>query len=132
MEDKKSQEGEGTFATPKVVNPDDDPDSIEKLYHMCEKSLWDKAMAEKRAYYPPTFRRDGMFTHATAVPMRLIATANHFYTQVPGEWICIELSRSALYRIGIDTIFEEAKPVGATAAVSSSKNWLFPHIYVRV
>lgn len=30
------------------------------------------------AYFPPTFASDG-FTHATAVPSRLLDVANHFY-----------------------------------------------------
>ena len=70
-----------------------------------------------------------MFTHATAVPARLISTANHFYTSVEGDWICLELSRSGLYSIGIDTVFEEAKPVGETG-VSDTWDWVCPHVYV--
>jgi len=100
----------------------------ETLYHMCQKSLWEEAVANKKAYFPPTFQKDGMFTHATAVPQRLITTANHFYTSTQGDWICLELSRSALLNIGIDTVFEEAKPVGETG-VGESWDWVCPHIY---
>lgn len=103
--------------------------SVEKLYHMCQNSLWHEAMIKQEAYYPPTFEKDGMFTHATAVPQRLIETANHFYTDVEGEWICLELSRNALYRIGIDTVFEEAKPVGETNVSNTWEYWVCPHIY---
>ena len=35
--------------------------------------------AENHAYYPKTFEADGLYTHATGVPSRLIETANHFY-----------------------------------------------------
>jgi uncharacterized protein (DUF952 family)/mannose-6-phosphate isomerase-like protein (cupin superfamily) len=100
----------------------------EILYHMCQKDAWEEAIASKKAYFPPTFVKDGMFTHATAVPERLITTANHFYTSVEGEWICLELSRKALLQIGIDTVFEEAKPVGDTG-VSNTWDWICPHIY---
>jgi uncharacterized protein (DUF952 family)/mannose-6-phosphate isomerase-like protein (cupin superfamily) len=100
----------------------------ELLYHMCQKDLWEEAVSSKKAYFPPTFAKDGMFTHATAVPERLIQTANHFYTDVEGDWICLELSRSALLKIGIDTVFEEAKPVGDTG-VSDTWDWICPHIY---
>jgi uncharacterized protein (DUF952 family) len=101
-----------------------------KLYHMCEKKLWQEAVSEGRAYFPPTFVKDGMFTHATAVPERLIATANHFYKQSEGEWICLELSRSALLKLGIETVFEEAKPVGETSVDNTFEAWVCPHIYV--
>ena len=35
--------------------------------------------AENHAYFPKTFEADGLYTHATGVPSRLIETANHFY-----------------------------------------------------
>lgn len=101
----------------------------EKLYHMCEKKLWDEAVEAKKAYYPSTFEQDGNFTHATAVPIRLVETANHFYTSVKGDWICVELSYSALKDLGIVTIFEEAMPVGQTGVSSTFEKWICPHIY---
>lgn len=102
----------------------------EVLYHMCQKAQWDAAVQEGRAYFPPTFVKDGMFTHATAVPSRLITTANHFYTSSQGDWICLQLSRSALLKLGIDTVFEEAKPVGDTATDSEWDGmWVCPHIF---
>ena len=107
-------------------SPDETEEEI--LYHMCQTSLWEDAVSSKCAYFPPTFQQDGMFTHATAVPSRLIATANHFYKSTPGNWICLQLSRNRLKQIGIDTIFEHAKPVGETS-VGDSWDWVCPHIY---
>ena len=52
------------------------------------------------AYFPPTFEKDG-FTHATAVPSRLLDVANHFYQDVPGEWMCLRFRRSALLRLDL-------------------------------
>lgn len=102
----------------------------EIIYHMCQKSLWNEAVAAQQAYYPPTFEQDGYFTHATAVPVRLIETANHFYTGVKGDWICLELSCSALKnKAGIRTKFEEAKPVGNTNISESFDSWICPHIF---
>lgn len=101
----------------------------EVLYHMCQKSLWQEAVDNKTAYFPPTFKEDGMFTHATAVPERLITTANHFYTFTKGDWICLQLSRKALYQVGIDTVFEQAKPVGETGVGEEWGLWVCPHIY---
>lgn len=124
----KELHGEGP--KPVVNNTKNDFAEIDKLYHMCQKSVWEECVAAGKAYFPPTFHKDGMFTHATAVPERLIDTANHFYTLVGGEWICLEVSRSALLRIGIDTVFEEAKPVGDTGVSKTNLDWVFPHIYV--
>ena len=93
------------------------------------KSLWEEAVSNKTAYFPPTFEKDGMFTHATAVPQRLVTTANHFYTSTEGDWICLQLSRSALLQIGIETVFEEAKPVGETGVGDAWTNWVCPHVY---
>jgi len=101
----------------------------EKLYHMCQKSLWDDAIASKKAYFPPTFEEDGHFTHATAVPNRLLETANHFYTHTPGDWICLEMSNSALLNLGITTRFEDAKPVGDADVSNKWGEWRCPHIY---
>jgi hypothetical protein len=70
-----------------------------------------------------------MVTHATAVPQRLVTTANHFYKATEGDWICLELSRKALFRLGIDTVFEEAKPVGSTGTGDKWDTWVCPHIY---
>lgn len=83
-----------------VVGEDRDEDV---LYHMCEKHRWEEAVKSQAAYYPPTFQVDGFFTHATAVPQRLIHTANHFYQNSKAEWICLQLSRSALKNVGIIT-----------------------------
>jgi len=108
--------------------PAENHDDITTLYHMCQKSLWEDVSKSGEAYFPPTFEKDGMFTHATAVPSRLIETGNHFYTSVTGEWICLQLDRSALHKLGIRTIFEEAKPVGEIKD-NDHWNWICPHIY---
>ncbi|GAX23315.1 hypothetical protein FisN_27Lu129 [Fistulifera solaris] len=101
------------------------------VYHMCPKALWDEAVSSGKAYFPPTFAEDGYFTHATALPDRLLPTANHFYAATEGEWVCLELSTTALLDAGIVTKMEEPKPVGAK---SVSENWVIskwacPHIY---
>lgn len=108
---------------------DQDHAATEVIYHMCQKELYEEAVAAGAAYFPPTFEADGMFTHATAVPERLIETANHFYTSTEGDWICLELSRSTLLKLGIRTKFEEAMPVGTTGTPDNSQNWMCPHIY---
>lgn len=118
--------GKGTYS-PAVAAKVDAHVHTEVLYHMCQKSLWDEAVEAKRAYFPPTFVEDGSFTHATAVPERLVTTANHFYQATTGDLICLQLSRSALLALGVETVFEEAKPVGKTAT-GDWDTWICPHV----
>lgn len=107
-------------------------DGGDTLYHMCERSAWDDAVASGKAYFPPTFAADGDFTHATAVPERLLDTANHFYTSSKEDWICLRLSASVLRdTCGIVTKFEGPRPVGAKDVSEDWKEsqWACPHIF---
>lgn len=104
-------------------------DAVDRLYHMCQKNLWEAALKNGEAYFPPTFETDGGFTHATAVAERLIETANHFYTATEGDWICVEMSQAALKKVGIITRFEEARPVGETATGVEWTDWVCPHVF---
>jgi len=110
---------------PKVASEDEAP---EVLYHMCQRSLWEAAKSSGEAYYPPTFEKDE-FTHATAVPSRLVDTANHFYQDVAGDWVCLRFRRSALRRLGIATRDERAMPVGEKASHDAWTEWVCPHVY---
>ena len=100
----------------------------ETLYHMCQSSLWEAAKASGVAYFPPTFEADGHLTHATAVPSRLIETANHFYTAVEGEWVCLEFTRTALKAHGIFVRDEDASPVGGQKVGATWGDWVCPHV----
>ena len=75
--------------------PPSHTNSSDVIYHMCLKESWEGAKRDGRAYFPPTFEADGFFTHATAVPSRLIETANHFYQESIGDWLCLRISRAA-------------------------------------
>jgi uncharacterized protein (DUF952 family) len=99
------------------------------IYHMCETPRWQSALHAEEAYFPPTFEKDGGFTHASTAANSLLATANHFYQTSREDWICIELSRPALTKLGIVTRFEEAKPVGETATAEHAKSVIYPHIF---
>mmetsp|Transcript_17144 Transcript_17144/g.24442 ORF Transcript_17144/g.24442 Transcript_17144/m.24442 type:complete len:274 (+) Transcript_17144:420-1241(+) len=104
-------------------------DSSDLLYHMCPKASWEAAKSSQSAYFPETFIVDGYFTHATAVPSRLIETANHFYQSSEGDWICLRLTRSALLKFGIVVKDEEPKPVGDTLLPEGDwQSWICPHI----
>ena len=104
-------------------------DEKDIIYHMCEKHLWEEACQNQKAYYPPTFEKDGYFTHASSVPQRLVETANHFYQSSKADWICLQLSRTALASVGIITKDESAKPVGDTADMQKNNDVIYPHIY---
>ena len=79
--------------------------------------------------FPPTFEADSFLTHATGVPSRLISTANHYYQNVPGDWICLEFTRSSLRKRGIFVRDEHATPVGATGTDSEMMaDWVCPHV----
>lgn len=102
------------------------------LYHMTSCAEWAEAKAKDEAYYPKTFEADGHYTHATAVPSRLIETANHFYQAVEGDWICLEFKRSVLKKkFGIIVKDEVAMPVGDQDVRSDWKEqkWVCPHVY---
>ena len=101
----------------------------EVLYHMTSVAEWTAAKAEG-VYYPKTFEADGHYTHATGVPSRLITTANHFYQDVPGDWVCLQFSRSALRKGGIYVKDEEALPVGDKPVSDDwlQAKWICPHV----
>lgn len=110
---------------------EEDNANVRILYHMCRTSSYERAVSANAAYFPPTFVQDGRFTHATAIPSTLIATANHFYVNTPldDDWICLELDREVLEkRVGIIAVFESAAPVG-DIDTDKSCDLVVPHIY---
>lgn len=104
----------------------DDP-KPEVLYHMTTRAEWEAAKVEG-IYYPKTYEADGYYTHATAVPSRLITTANHFYQDVRGEWVCVTFTRTALRKCGIHVRDERAMPVGDKAVSDDWGEWVCPHV----
>lgn len=114
-------------ASAKVVPFAKDDPTPEILYHMCPEVRW-RAAEKDGVYYPETFEKDGYYTHATAIPSRLIRTANHFYQEVPGDWICVAFTRKALWRCGIYVKDEEAMPVGERPVGRDWHNWICPHV----
>ncbi|CAG9466349.1 unnamed protein product [Pedinophyceae sp. YPF-701] len=94
------------------------------LYHMCDSAAWQRCcQAPDQPYFPPTYDADG-FTHLTADPALLLGVANHFYTDVGGDWIvlCIDPSK-----LKAKVVFEAAAPVGDKPAKEGEQ--LFPHLY---
>ena len=99
------------------------------VFHLVQASLWDAAVAANEAYYPPTYEVDG-FTHGTSNPEKLLAVANHFYPDVPGDWYCLRMTVDSLSATGVETVFEGTAPVGdIQPEFEGSDDELFPHIH---
>lgn len=140
-EDGENQEGQNIaenlkqlHKAPEIIVDSSEDQKPEILYHMTTKAEWEKAKAENHAYYPKTFEADGLYTHATGVPSRLIETANHFYQDVSGDWICLQFRRSILRsKFGIAVKDEAAMPVGEKQVSGNweeeKNNWICPHVY---
>ncbi|CAN0552525.1 unnamed protein product [Ectocarpus sp. 12 AP-2014] len=63
------------------------------IYHLVQGSRWKDAGGD--GYLPPTYEADG-FIHATKEAGLLLPVANHFYTDVPGSFICLRIDTTAL------------------------------------
>lgn len=115
-------------------SPSDAPTVEEKhiehpyLFHLIQADLWTAAVDSDSAYYPPTYEQDG-FTHATANPALLLNVANHFYTEVPGQWYCLRMTVDSLASADIEVVFEGTAPVGDKEPdFPGTDDELFPHI----
>ena len=98
------------------------------VYHLVQASLWQQSIANNSVYYPPTYDQDG-FTHGTANPQKLLQVANHFYQDVPGEWLCLRMTVASLQASGVEVVFEGTAPVGDKPAEFDNENdELFPHL----
>lgn len=98
------------------------------LYHLIQAKLWQEAVDGNVLYFPPTYSQDG-FTHATANPKLLLNVANHFYTDVPGDWLCLQMTVESLKTSGIAVVFEGTAPVGDKPAnFEGTDDELFPHV----
>ncbi len=100
----------------------------EFVYHLVQASLWQQSIANNSVYYPPTYEQDG-FTHGTANPQKLLQVANHFYQDIPGEWLCLRMTVASLQASGVEVVFEGTAPVGdKPAEFENSNDELFPHL----
>ena len=75
------------------------------VFHLIQASLWNEAVENNEVYYPPTYEVDG-FTHGTSNPDKLLNVANHFYSEVEGDWYCLRMTVESLAATGVTTVFE--------------------------
>lgn len=105
------------------------------LYHLLPSKEWTICVEKDRAYYPPTFEMDG-FIHLTANPSFLLQVANHFYREVDGAFVVLQLAPDKLK----GTVkYEPAAAVGdkqtkkdgykTEKGRKESDEILFPHLY---
>lgn len=95
------------------------------LYHLVQKELWQEAKGAGKPYYPPTYEADG-FIHLTKEADLLLGVANHFYKQVPGDFLVLAIDSKQL---SSKVVFEPAAPVGTTEALAAKEQQLFPHLF---
>ena len=99
------------------------------VFHLIQASLWSKAVENNEVYYPPTYEVDG-FTHGTSNPDKLLNVANHFYSEVKGDWYCLRMTVESLASTGVKTVFEGTAPVGDKQPdFDGADDELFPHIH---
>ena len=108
------------------------------LYHLVPAKEWD-ALGPSDTYFPATYSADG-FTHLTGDPALLLDVANHFYTDIQGDYVVLEMDSRKLGDAG-EVKWEPAADVGSKKSFSddakngdssensSSSKMLFPHLY---
>ncbi len=99
------------------------------IFHLVQAKLWQSTVSTNGGvYYPPTYDLDG-FTHGTANPDKLLVVANHFYREVDGDWLCLQMTLESLKKSGVEVVFEGTAPVGDKPAdFEGSDDELYPHI----
>jgi uncharacterized protein (DUF952 family) len=90
---------------------------VTQIYHMVPTARW-KDWPVDVPYLPAEFEKDG-FVHCTAGDELMLKVANHFYTNVPGDF--------GLLVIETDRLTSELKWESPTPGDTLAP--LFPHIY---
>ena len=92
---------------------------------MAQRELYKSVAASGEVYFPLHL----ILTLCSHIfPTRLFKTANDFYNFTKGWWICLQLRRSALRKLGIVTKLEEPNPVGQTE-MGETWNWVCSNIF---
>jgi uncharacterized protein (DUF952 family) len=102
--------------------------ALPALFHLVPLADWEKLEASGQDYLPTTYDADG-FTHMTEDASVLLTVANHFYTDIPGEFIVLTCDQAKLKG---EVKYEAAAPVGEKASYEkppAEDEPLFPHLY---
>lgn len=84
-----------------------------RIYHLCRRDSWMKAIESHEVYFPPTFWSDGRFTRGSCAKNTLVHTANTYYKADEGQWLCLELDPAILRRLGIAIAVHRAPETAA-------------------
>lgn len=106
--EEKASSGNTACPLPPSSPPPPPPPDADSLYHLCQRSIWEKAVKAKDPYFPPSFMADGKFTRASVCKDDLASTANTFYKDVPGDWIVLEINCKLLFGLGIPILAQDA------------------------
>ena|ERR1711937_180472 len=94
-------------------------------YHLVPEAQWQDCKDTGKAYFPTTYEQDG-FTHLSDNKEVLITIGNHFYKQIQGLYLVLEIDSS---RLESKVKLEPAAPVGDTKPHFDGNEQLFPHLY---
>ena len=94
-------------------------------YHLVPESEWRSCQKNARPYFPATYEADG-FTHLSDNRQVLVSIGNHFYKQIKGKYLVLEIDPSKLTS---EVKLEPAAPVGDTKPSETINEQLFPHCY---
>lgn len=92
------------------------------ILHLVDRTTWD-SIRTGDTYSPPSLDVEG-FVHCTGDAETMLAVANAFYRQTPGEHVVLEIDEAAL---GAPVRWEPpAHPDGRPAEPGAPR---FPHVY---
>lgn len=109
-DDPFDQKGGSCSLPPKVSTLD--TSRLRSIYHLCKLKTFLEAVTEGKPYFPPTFVADGRFTRASQEKSSLVDTANHYYKDTDGAWVCLELNAQRILELGIQ-ILPQCAPEGS-------------------
>lgn len=92
------------------------------ILHLLDRATWQR-IREGATYAPPSLATEG-FVHCTGDPETLLAVANAFYRDVPGEHVVLELDEAAL-----DAPVRWEPPAHPDERPAEADAPMFPHVY---
>lgn len=93
------------------------------ILHLAPAAAWD-AVPAGGTYAPDSLTTEG-FVHCTADDATLLAVANAFYRQVPGELVVLTLDET---RLGAETRWEPPADLGP-GGPQHAPGTQFPHVF---
>jgi uncharacterized protein (DUF952 family) len=98
------------------------------IFHLTP-AVYYQAQPVDQPYVPATFAQEG-FIHCTAGEERLLQVANHYFVNLPGELLALELdpARLTAHLVFEPPISQQTQQLGQPA-YAATPTVLFPHLY---